>query len=162
MPARGGQAVAQDWKPQVFNFGARPGSAGVTKKASEGQANRAVQRGEKVDVVKKQFQKSNAQHSDLGQRAKKLDDDSETLKVKTIDPQVSINIQRARQAKGWKQDELARNINEKASIVGEYESGRAVANDQVLNRMEKALGVYLRGVRAGEALEVKQPKSKAT
>ncbi len=40
---------------------------------------------------------------------------------------------------------LAQAINEKPQIVNEYESGKAVPNNQVLGKMERALGVKLRG-----------------
>lgn len=146
---------AQDWKPQVFNFGERGvGSAG-SKRVTEGQANRAIQQGKAVDITKKEHATAN-QHGGLGARAKRIDDDHETLKVKLIDPHVSAAIQRARQAKGWTQTDLARNVSERQSTVTEYENGKAQPNEQVLQRMEKALGVYLRGAKAGQPLEVKQ------
>ena len=41
--------------------------------------------------------------------------------------------------------DLAQKINEKPTIVGEFESGKAVPNPQVLGKMERVLGVKLRG-----------------
>ena len=40
---------------------------------------------------------------------------------------------------------MAKLINERPAIVNEYENGTAVPNSQVLEKMEKALGVKLRG-----------------
>ncbi len=155
----------QDHKPQVFNFGKRPGSSGGTgsapKKVSETQATRIMQAGGKVDIVKKQAP-SNKHNGDLGRQAKHIDDDTETLRVKTVDPMIRANIQRARQQKEWTQQDLARAINEKPSVVSDYEQGKAIPNEQVLNRMEKALGVYIRGVKAGQPLEVRAPVAKAS
>jgi len=151
----------QDHKPQVFNFGARPGSSGGggggPKKVSEQQAARLVQSGGSVEVSKKMG--AGNKHSDLGRQAKHLDDDNETLRVKTVDFGIRTNIRRGRQAKNWTQKELAVAINEGASLVADYENGKAVPNEGVLNRMEKALGVYLRGARAGQPMEVRQPKA---
>jgi len=151
----------QDHKPQVFNFGPRPGSSSGTgpKKVSEAQANRVLQSGGKVDVSKKQAP-SNKHNGDLGARAKHLDDDHETLKVKTVDPVIRVNIQRGRNLKEWTQADLARLINERPTVIADYENGKAIPNEAILNRIEKALGMYVRGARAGQPMEVKQPAAK--
>jgi ribosome-binding protein aMBF1 (putative translation factor) len=38
---------------------------------------------------------------------------------------------KARQAKGWTQAEVAQKMNVKASIITDYESGKAIPNPQV-------------------------------
>ena len=43
------------------------------------------------------------------------------------------------------QAELAKLINEHPQVVQEYENGKAVPNQAVLTKMEKVLGVKLRG-----------------
>lgn len=43
------------------------------------------------------------------------------------------------------QKDLATKVNEKPSVINDYESGRAVPNQQVLAKLERALGVKLRG-----------------
>jgi len=151
----------QDLKPQVFNFGPRPGSSGGPgpKKVSDSQAAKIVQQGGTVEVTKKMG--AGNKHNDLGRTAKRLDDDHETLKHKTVDHNLALNIQRARQAKNWTQKDLATHINEKQSVVTDYESGKAIPNEGVLVRMEKALGVHLRGVKAGQTMEAKKPAPKA-
>jgi putative transcription factor len=146
----------QDHKPQVFNFGPRSGTGGGgSKKVSESQANRISQVGGQVEVTKKMG--AGNKHFDLGRQAKHLDDDHDTMKVKTVDFNVRANIQRGRQAKNWTQKELATAINERPSLVSDYEQGKAVPNEAVLNRMEKALGIYLRGVKGGQPLAGKGP-----
>ena len=152
-------ASHQDHKPQVFNFGPRPGTgSGGSKKVSESQAAKIAQTGGQVDVTKK-MGAVNKKH-DLGQRAKQLDDDHDTLKVKTVSHSVKVNIQKGRQAKGWTQKDLATQIGERVTVVSEYESGKAVPDERVLNRMEKALNMHLRGVKAGQPLGVKAPAPK--
>ena len=66
---------------------------------------------------------------------------------------VSKAIQQARQAKGFTQKDLATKINEKPTVVNEYESGRAPnPNQQILAKLERALGVKLRGKDIGAPL----------
>jgi putative transcription factor len=51
------------------------------------------------------------------------------------------------------QKELATKINEKPTVVNEYESGKAVnPNQQILMKLERALGVKLRGKDIGQPL----------
>ena len=46
-------------------------------------------------------------------------------------------------AKKMTQKDLATKINEKPQVVGEYESGKAVPNGQIIVKMERVLGVKL-------------------
>ena len=50
------------------------------------------------------------------------------------------------------QKELATKANEKPQVVNEYESGKAVPNQAVISKLERALGVKLRGSEAGTPL----------
>jgi putative transcription factor len=54
-------------------------------------------------------------------------------------------IQTARQELQLSQKELAQKINEKPSVLQDYESGRAVPNPQILGKLERILKVKLRG-----------------
>ena len=58
---------------------------------------------------------------------------------------LKIRIMKARQAKGMTQKELATKMSEKPQVVNQYESGAAIPNNQVLGKMERILGVKLRG-----------------
>ena len=49
--------------------------------------------------------------------------------------------------------ELAQMISEKESVVTEYENGRAVPNQAILSKMEKALNTKLRGKDIGKSLK---------
>lgn len=59
-------------------------------------------------------------------------------------------IQAARLEKKLTQKELAQKINELATVVSEYETGRALPNQNILAKMERVLGVRLRGAKKGE------------
>ena len=54
-------------------------------------------------------------------------------------------MQTARMEKQLSQKDLAQKVNEKPSVIQDYESGRAIPNPQILGKLERALGVKLRG-----------------
>lgn len=54
-------------------------------------------------------------------------------------------IQQARMQKGLSQKDCAQKINEKPSVLQDYESGKAIPNGQILSKLERLLGVKLRG-----------------
>lgn len=153
MPARGAVSAGQDWAPQAFNFGPRPTSATAQpRKVSEGMAAKLVQQGGRLNVERKMDAGSN-HHMALGRTAKRLDDDHDTLAHRRVDPHVASNIQRFRQQKNLTQADLARLVNERVGVINDYEAGRAIPVESVLVRIEKALGVHLRGARAGTVME---------
>jgi putative transcription factor len=51
----------------------------------------------------------------------------------------------ARLDKKMTQAQLSQLINEKPQIVQEYESGKAIPNQQIIMKLERVLGVKLRG-----------------
>jgi putative transcription factor len=65
---------------------------------------------------------------------------------------VTKAIQQGRQAKNLTQIELARLINEKQQVVNEYEQGKVIPSQQILVKMERALGIKLRGKDIGQPL----------
>ena len=95
-------------------------------------------------------------------------------------------LQQARVAKSWSQKDLAtvsfslsspshshspppppppshthththtQRINEKPQVVNEYESGKAIPNQQIISKLERALGVKLRGKDIGAPLGPKK------
>lgn len=54
-------------------------------------------------------------------------------------------IMQARMDKKLTQAQLAQLINEKPQIIQEYESGKAIPNQQIISKLERALGAKLRG-----------------
>jgi len=88
----------------------------------------------------------------------KLDQETEELKHKTVDLSVGKLIAQGRQAKEMSQKDLATKICEKPQVVTEYEQGKALPNQQVLSKMERALGIKLRGKDKGQPLEQKGKK----
>eukprot|EP00998_Keelungia_sp_KM082_P009469 NODE_5646_length_685_cov_117.844086_g5623_i0.p1 GENE.NODE_5646_length_685_cov_117.844086_g5623_i0~~NODE_5646_length_685_cov_117.844086_g5623_i0.p1 ORF type:complete len:188 (+),score=46.60 NODE_5646_length_685_cov_117.844086_g5623_i0:71-565(+) len=146
----------QDWTPVVI--GRRQSKPTGTK---EQQANKARQAGENVESEKKYNAGTNKQ-SQAACYARKLADDTENFKHKQVSTDVKRCIQQGRQAKGWSQKDLAQQINEKPQVIGEYETGKAIPNGTVLGKMEKALGIKLRGKEGlGEPLQAPAKKAPA-
>uniref|UniRef100_A0A7S4MPQ6 HTH cro/C1-type domain-containing protein n=1 Tax=Odontella aurita TaxID=265563 RepID=A0A7S4MPQ6_9STRA len=81
-------------------------------------------------------------HSGSGVNAKKLEE-SDELKHAKVDKSLSKAIMQARMAKKMTQKELATAINEKPQVIGEYESGKAIPNPQIISKMERKLGCKL-------------------
>ncbi|KAI9568951.1 multi protein bridging factor 1-domain-containing protein [Boletus coccyginus] len=87
------------------------------------------------------------------QRIAKLDRENEVAPPPKVNPSVGKAIQTARMDKQFTQKELAQKINEKPSVIQDYESGKAIPNPQILSKMERILGVKLRGADIGKKLE---------
>jgi putative transcription factor len=47
-------------------------------------------------------------------------------------------------------------VNEKPQVVNDYESGRAIPNQQVISKLERAVQVKLRGKDMGQPLGPKK------
>lgn len=82
----------------------------------------------------------------------KLDREDAPTAPQKVPPTVGKAIGQARQDKGWTQKDLGTRINEKPQVVAEFESGKALPNPQILAKMERALGVKLRGTGIGQPL----------
>lgn len=81
--------------------------------------------------------------NDAGKNLAKLENDSEHFAVPKVDASLSKAIQQARIAKAMTQKALATAINEKPQVIQQYESGQAVPNPQILNKLDRALGIHL-------------------
>lgn len=135
----GGQVNAEE----TVTIGKRGQRAGTTLK-SQADVIAAQRKGLAIDTEKKFNAAHNKQHSGPS-NAVKLDQESEELKHEKLDLQVGKVIQQARNAKNLTQVELAKLINEKQQIINEYEQAKAIPNQQILAKLERVLGVKLRG-----------------
>ncbi|CDJ58525.1 multiprotein bridging factor type 1, putative [Eimeria maxima] len=75
--------------------------------------------------------------------AKKVEEDTGDYHVDRVSTDFSRALAQARRNKGMTQAQLAQAINEKPSVVSEYESGKAIPNGVILQKMSRALGVQL-------------------
>lgn len=121
----------QDWEPVVLRGGTGRRSAG--------------------HVVPKSIQKDDKPRgksiNENAARMAKLDADTENYTHKTVSPAVRTAIAKARAAKGMNRKQLAGTINVPEKIVADYETGKAIPDQKILSKMERALGVKLRGMR---------------
>jgi putative transcription factor len=72
-----------------------------------------------------------------------LEDSTENFKHNTVNRSLQQAISQARLAKKMSQKDLATAINERPQIIQEYESGKAIPNPQILNKLDRALGIRL-------------------
>ena len=57
-------------------------------------------------------------------------------------------MQDARNELKLSQKDVAQKINEKPSVIQDYECGKAIPSPQILGKLERVLGVKLRGMLA--------------
>uniref|UniRef100_A0A3B5KKJ8 Endothelial differentiation-related factor 1 n=1 Tax=Takifugu rubripes TaxID=31033 RepID=A0A3B5KKJ8_TAKRU len=118
----------------------------------------AQRRGEDIETTKKWSAGQNKQHL-VSKNTAKLDRETEELHHDRIPLEVGKVIQKGRQDKGLTQKDLATKVNEKPQVIADYECGKAIPNNQIMGKIERVLGLKLRGKDIGEPLEAK-PKKK--
>ena len=67
--------------------------------------------------------------------------DLDTFKNKKIDVTFSKKIIQARNSKKLTQKQLAQLINVKPAVINDYETGKALPNSAVINKLKKTLGI---------------------
>lgn len=144
--------MSEEWDNVTVIGKSRAPSARATVARSNGAINAALRSGNVLSVDKKYGAGGNRAGDTEGQRLAKIDRDNEVAPPAKIDMSVGRAIQKGRQDKGLTQKELASKINEKPNVVNDYEAGRAVPNQQLLGKIERAVGVKLRGKDIGSPL----------
>jgi len=137
-----------DWDTVTYLRKTKPApGAAKSKKA----VNAAMRRGEDVETRTKYAAASNKRQV-TSQNTAKLDRETEELHHQTVSLSVGRLIQKGRQQKEMTQKQLATKINEKPQVINEYESGKAIPNNQVLGKIERCIGIKLRGKDKGKPL----------
>ncbi|EJT98510.1 ylMBF1 [Dacryopinax primogenitus] len=142
-----------DWDAKLV-IGSKAKVPKVTR--SESELNSARRSGAVVSSDKKITAGSNKAHAGTDhQRIAKLDRENEVAPPTKVAPSVGRAIMDARASltPPLSQKDLAQKINEKPSVIADYESGRAIPNPQVLGKMERILKVKLRGADVGKKLD---------
>ncbi|AES76734.2 multiprotein-bridging factor 1c [Medicago truncatula] len=142
MPTRTVGTIKQDWEPVVLHK-TKPKAQDLRNPKA---VNQALRTGAEVLTVKKPTAGSNKKAT-AGPvlNARKLDEAAEPAALERVGGEVRHAIQKARLDKKMSQGDLAKLINERVQVVQEYENGKAVINQGVLGKMERVLGVKLRG-----------------
>ncbi|CAE7567808.1 MBF1B [Symbiodinium natans] len=139
MPSGPSLQTSSDWEPVVWQKSAPKGKS--AKSATE--VNAARRTGGYVETDKKFSAGTNTSAHSTVPNAKKLDENGETFRHATVSHEFKTALQQARLAKKMTQTALATAINEKGSVINEYESGKAIPNGAIINKLNKALGVRL-------------------
>ncbi|KAM3338895.1 multiprotein-bridging factor 1c [Capsicum galapagoense] len=139
MPMRPAGGLKQEWEPIVLQKTKTKAQDLKNPKA----VNQALRTGAPVQTVKKFDAGLNKKTAAVN--ARKLDEAAEPAALEKVPVDVRQAIQKARIEKKMSQADLAKQINERTQVVAEYENGKAVPNQLVLGKMEKVLGVKLRG-----------------
>ncbi|XP_030385450.1 endothelial differentiation-related factor 1 homolog [Scaptodrosophila lebanonensis] len=118
---------------------------------TESAVNQARRQGVAVDTQQKYGAGTNKQHVTTKNTAK-LDRETEELRHDKIPLDVGKLIMQGRQGKGLSQKDLATKICEKQQVVTDYEAGRGIPNNLILGKMERVLGIKLRGKERGQPI----------
>jgi putative transcription factor len=141
MPSRGSIPIAQDWTPVVIHKRQTKLSDLRDPKA----VNAALRSGAEIQVTKKFDGGTNKKTPATAINARRLDQETEPIALEKVASEVKHAIQKGRLEKKLMQAQLAQLINEPPKVVQEYEAGKAIPNQQILGKLERVLGVKLRG-----------------
>ena len=117
----------QDWNNVVFK-----------KKQSTTLTNEDIRQS---NYKTKQRVVNNSNNSVNGQKLYKLDNETESFEVKKVSLSLSRQIQQARLSNKITQKELAQRINVSNKIINDYESGKAIPDNAVKMKIQRALGI---------------------
>ncbi|KAG2717677.1 hypothetical protein I3843_03G186800 [Carya illinoinensis] len=140
--------ISQDWEPVVI----RKKAPNAAAKKDEKAVNAARRAGAEIETIKKFILifpatagTNKAASSGTSLNTRKLDDETENLAHDRVPTELKKAIMQARMEKKLTQSQLAQMINEKPQVIQEYESGKAIPNQQIITKLERALGAKLRG-----------------
>jgi len=142
-----------EWDSKTV-IGQKAKAAKVTKNSAD--LNAARRAGAVVGTEKKAKAVSGVNKAHSGtdhQRIVKLDRENEVAPPSKVAPSVGRAMQTARMELKLSQKDVAQKINEKPSVLQDYESGKAIPNPQILAKLERTLGVKLRGNDIGKKLD---------
>merc|ERR1712228_198189 len=107
---------------------------------------------------KKKGNKSNDDQKKKPKRTR-VDEEQEDFRTAKIGKNFSVALQQARLKKGWKQQQLAQQLNVRQTVINQYESGKAKPNSQLIAKMNRILGVKLPAVqKVGQKKKKKKKK----
>jgi putative transcription factor len=126
----------QDWSRVVLSGPSTTGRKGA-KAASE-----AHRKGQEVETIRRPGGNP-AARSGLPTNMRRLAEETDVVPMQTIPHEFKVAMQQARAAASLSQQDLARRVNEKQSVINDYESGRAIPNGAVITKIERALNCHL-------------------
>lgn len=128
----------QDWKDYTWDKrNEKP--KGVSKNS---YMNNEMRKGNVIQQLKKGS--ANQNQLSVVTNTKKIADEEDTFKHKMIGNEMGKRIAQARCEKKVTQKQLANALNLQESIIKDFETGKAIYNAFVLNKIEKYLGKRIR------------------
>merc|ERR1712232_1060493 len=112
----------------------KSGPKGKASKSS-GEVNTARRSGTEVETEKKINAGGNQSAHSVIPNAKKLNEQTEAHRHATVSHDFKLALQQSRLAKKMSQAALATAINEKGSVINEYESGKAIPNGAIISKL---------------------------
>jgi putative transcription factor len=106
------------------------------KNINQEQKKKAIREGNTVTQDKKKM--------DSIHKNRKLDENNDAAKHKTITKEQARLIIDARTVKKWKQKDLAREINEPCKVINDYECCKAIPDSKIITKLQKKLNIKLR------------------
>ncbi|CAE6415402.1 Multiprotein-bridging factor 1 [Kluyveromyces lactis NRRL Y-1140] [Rhizoctonia solani] len=142
--------MSDDWDTKLVI-----GTKAKTPKVARGNSDvNAARRAGAVIATDKKSTAGNKGHVGPDhQKIAKLDRENDVAPPPKVNASVGKAMQTARMELKLSQKDVAAKINEKQSVLQDYESGKAIPNPQILGKLERALGVKLRGSDIGKKLE---------
>ncbi|EGC33278.1 hypothetical protein DICPUDRAFT_154675 [Dictyostelium purpureum] len=95
-----------------------------------------------------------------GVNQKKIEEADEDAALPELKASVPKAISKARNDLKMTQKDLAFKVNERPSVINDYENGTAIPSQPILAKLEKALNVKLRGKDVGKPLKADAPAKK--
>jgi putative transcription factor len=139
MPSRPVGVQEQQWESVTWT---KTGPKGKDSKSASA-VNAALRSGQAVETERKISTGNSSSGKGMTSTATKLDEHGENFKHVHVGHEFKLALQQARLAKKMSQAVLATAINEKGTVINEYESGKAIPNGQIINKLNRALGVRL-------------------
>ncbi len=100
--------------------------------------NDALRTGKRVDVIQKQT--GNKAHA-VNLNIPKVLSDEGVLEIKEVPKEIATQVSKHRLEKILTQEQLAKKVNEKVSVINDIEKAEGVYDPKVIEKIEKALGV---------------------
>ena len=98
---------------------------------------------EKLKNAQRTGQTTSVNKNTVQNKSAKLDAETENFTIVKSGLTLGKEIQQGRTAKNLTQKQLATMLNEKPQVIQQYENGQAIPNPQIINKLQRALGVKL-------------------
>ena len=119
----------QDWEPFIL------------------RKNKIKSKQDKQEAIRKGNSEVKEKNTGKGEsdKMRKLDEETETFKIETVNKSISKAIMEARTKLKMKQKDLATKVNVQPQIIQQYENGKAKPDIAVLRKLERVLKCKLTG-----------------